>query len=206
MFSTTIKRSVATLGVVAGLLAAAVPASAIEIGTTETLDMNVKAPAKAGPASTQLGAADDVSQLSIATAEVFELNTFGLTEHEGAADRGEVTGLEPNALGTQVGSEGVKAPTNAEGYIVMDWDYGGAATAVAAVGVRENGSQGAKAPSTSGRPQGVIWDLLEQANAGTQVGSEGVKAPASPTSEVFTSVSNVALLGGIVPGGAIISA
>jgi hypothetical protein len=36
-----------------------------------------------------------------------------------------------------------------------------------------------------------------------------VKAPASPTSEVFTSVSNVAprrLQGGIVPGGAIISA
>jgi hypothetical protein len=32
-----------------------------------------------------------------------------------------------------------------------------------------------------------------------------VKAPASPTSVVFTSVSNVALQGGIVPGGAIIS-
>ena len=25
------------------------------------------------------------------------------------------------------------------------------------------GSEGAKAPSTSGRPQGVIWDLLEEA-------------------------------------------
>ena len=32
-----------------------------------------------------------------------------------------------------------------------------------------------------------------------------VKAPSSPTSQVFTSVSNVALVGGIVPGGAIIS-
>jgi hypothetical protein len=32
-----------------------------------------------------------------------------------------------------------------------------------------------------------------------------VKAPSSPTSQVFTSVSNVALMGGIVPGGAIIS-
>ena len=43
MFSTTIKRSVATLGVVAGLLAAAVPASAqIAPGT-----MGVKAPTRA---------------------------------------------------------------------------------------------------------------------------------------------------------------
>ena len=37
-----------------------------------------------------------------------------------------------------------------------------------------------------------------------------VKAPASPTSVVFTSVSNVAVatavVGGIVPGGAIVSA
>jgi hypothetical protein len=32
-----------------------------------------------------------------------------------------------------------------------------------------------------------------------------VKAPSSPMSQVFTSVSNVALVGGIVPGGAIIS-
>ena len=32
-----------------------------------------------------------------------------------------------------------------------------------------------------------------------------VKAPSSRTSQVFTSVSNVALVGGIVPGGAIIS-
>jgi hypothetical protein len=51
---------------------------------------------------------------------VFELNTFGLTEHEGAAFRGEMTGLEPNALGTQIGSEGVKASTTptANGFII----------------------------------------------------------------------------------------
>ena len=225
MFSTTLKRSVATLGVVAGLLAAAGPASAQMVdgpvmakagpqphpftvdpqdgatrGTTaETGFMDYTDDALGFSADAYVNemgvtaAGDDRGQnartnpsftLDVATSEVFELNTF----------RGAL------------GYEGVKAPTNAEGYIVNDWDYGGAATAVAAVGVRENGSQGAKAPSTSARPQGVIWDLLEQANAGTQVGSEGVKAPASPTSEVFTSVSNVALLGGIVPGGAIISA
>ena len=51
MFSSTIKRSVAIVGIVAGLLAGAGPASAqvmpgsastnfIEIGTTETLDLN----------------------------------------------------------------------------------------------------------------------------------------------------------------------
>ena len=53
MFSNNLKRSVATLGVVAGLLAAAVPASAdtlngsgggtgvnLDIGTSEKLDMN----------------------------------------------------------------------------------------------------------------------------------------------------------------------
>ena len=170
MFSNTLKRSAATLGVVAGLLAAAVPASAM-VGGDEadtvtgkaavltdydrnsfspqaptsdgliavTVDAgsgndNVKGPTKATAggisgyemtkaiagkaptnAGTQVGsealALDDygphVLTLDGASSEVFELNTFGLTEHEGAAFRGEVTGLEPNALGTQVGSEGV---------------------------------------------------------------------------------------------------
>ena len=85
MFSTTIKRSVATLGVVAGLLAAAVPASAIEIGTTETLDMNVKAPTNA-PAPIDSGPGDD--------------NIWN------NGDGNDVAA----AKGTQVGSEGVKAP------------------------------------------------------------------------------------------------
>jgi hypothetical protein len=103
MFSITLKRSAATLGVVAGLLAAAAPASA------QILDGPVLA--KAGLQPVEIGIAP-------------------LHDKE----RGEVLGVEPLA-----------------------------------------------------------------------------KAPASPTSEVFTSVSNVALQGdaahaqGIVPGGAIIS-
>jgi hypothetical protein len=85
MFSSTIRRSVATLGVVAGLLASAVPASAAGPGgvpgnqPNDALDA-VKAPTKAKPASIQLGAANDVST------------------------------LPAEANGTQVGSEGVKAP------------------------------------------------------------------------------------------------
>ena len=58
MFSTTIKRSAATLGVVAGLLVAAGPASAqIGLATTGMLR------AEPGP--------------RVASSEVFELNTFG---------------------------------------------------------------------------------------------------------------------------------
>ena len=86
MFRTTITRSVATLGVVAGLLAAAVPASA-QIGPA---GMGVKAPANALPAGSISGTemteamlsvkapgTSEISALRIGTAEVFELNTFG---------------------------------------------------------------------------------------------------------------------------------
>jgi hypothetical protein len=100
MFSTTIKRSVATLGVVAGLLVIAGPASAQVMPGM----IGVKAPSKAtDPTGTGVSLT-----LDVAGSEVFELNRFGLTEHEGAAFRGELVGLEPSALGTQVGSEGVK--------------------------------------------------------------------------------------------------
>jgi len=189
MFGITLKRSAAALGVVAGLLAAAGPAAAQVLPGT----IGVKAPTKAG---TQVGheghnavaiqkhdhqnalvnapsKATDPSgagasfTLGVASSEVFELNTFGLTEHEGAAFRGEVTGLEPNAFGTQVGSEGVK------------------------------GHRPAPASSRAGA-------------FALELEGKIVKAPASPTSLVFTSVSNVAVatavVGGIVPGGAIVSA
>ena len=51
MFSSNLKRSVATLGVVAGLLAAAVPASAGPAGVpgNQPNDALVKAPTKAEP-------------------------------------------------------------------------------------------------------------------------------------------------------------
>jgi hypothetical protein len=92
MFSTTIKRSVATLGVVAGLLAAAVPASA-QGGGADFTRFVVDGPitAKAEPAATQLGAANDVSQLSATEAK-----------------------------GTQVGSEGVNAVLDT-GMLEHEW-------------------------------------------------------------------------------------
>ena len=66
MFSSTLKRSVATLGVVAGLLAAAGPASAqIGVATTGTLHSGP------GPVS------NEALRLDVASSEVFKLNTFG---------------------------------------------------------------------------------------------------------------------------------
>ena len=139
MFSTNLKRSVATLGVVAGLLAAAGPASAQVMPGT----MGVKAPTKVNAPFT----------LDVATSEVFELNTFGgddtlkveteVTDyladagtgddklligkdsthfHDGSsntvmfAETGRSDAKTPSliAKGTQVGSEGVKAPTRAD--------------------------------------------------------------------------------------------
>ena len=81
MFGITLKRSAATLVVVAGLLAAAGPASA------QILDGPVLV--KAGP---------HAPKPSVAV-------TF----------KGEMIGLEPYAVGTQVGSEGVKAVNNLRG-------------------------------------------------------------------------------------------
>ncbi len=60
MFSSTIKRSVATLGVVAGFLAAAGPASA-----------------QVGPSISGLTTPHTGPGPQIATSDVFELNTFG---------------------------------------------------------------------------------------------------------------------------------
>ena len=127
MFSTTIKQSVATLGVVAGLLAGAGPASA------QILDGPILA--KAGPQPEAGGylATDPSSEVD----NQIRLSIDGGTQvgSEGVRDdapletgsfRGEVIGLEPTvnapagptsevftsvsnaaAAGTQVGSEGV---------------------------------------------------------------------------------------------------
>jgi hypothetical protein len=69
MFSITPKRSAATLGVVAGLLAAAGPASAQALPGMVGFVVDGPITAKAGPAPSQLGAANDISHLS-ATAPV----------------------------------------------------------------------------------------------------------------------------------------
>ncbi len=121
MLSTTLSRSAATLGVVAGLLAAAVPASA------QMLDGPVLA--KAGPQIPKpsvvvidrndpfcrLASNDTLyargTQVSSVAAQVYgePLETVSFTF------KGEVIGLEPNALGAQIGSEGVKAVNNLRG-------------------------------------------------------------------------------------------
>ena len=82
MFSTTLKRSVATLGVVAGLLAAAVPASAGTPGSVPGTEMTQaiagKAPTNAGTQVGSEGVKDDVP-----------LDTVSFTF------KGELIGLEP---------------------------------------------------------------------------------------------------------------
>jgi hypothetical protein len=131
MFSTTIKRSVATLGVVAGLLAAAVPASA-QIG-----------PATMGNLHTEPGP-------RVASSEVFELNTFGGND-------------SLDARGTQVGSEGVKAPAT----------LAGIQSEVEPVELKAGSSEVLYETVTVNQTD---WEFLAEAE-GTQVGSEGVKAP-----------------------------
>ncbi len=88
MFNITLKRSLATMAVVAGLLVAAGPASAAGVSTghertsavngktnagTQVGSEGVKAPSKAEPFFGGLG--DDT--LDVASSEVFELNTLG---------------------------------------------------------------------------------------------------------------------------------
>ena len=112
MLSSTLKRSVATLGVVAGLLAAAGPASAgAHVGTaTQPNDAltAVKAPTKVEPAGKTI--AEDS----------FTESAWPQTVVEGLAARAA------EAEGTQVGSEGVQARTKADAVVVLIGanDYG----------------------------------------------------------------------------------
>jgi hypothetical protein len=105
MFSITLKRSAATLVVVAGLLAAAGPAtpkpSVVVIDLDDPffrLASNDTLYARGAQVGSE-GVKDDG----------VPLETVSFTF------KGEVIGLEPNALGTQVGSEGVKAANNLRG-------------------------------------------------------------------------------------------
>ena len=87
MFRTTIQRSVATLGVAAGLLVAAGPASAQVMPGT----IGVKAPTKAGTTVGHEG-----------HSAVFVQKHDHQNALEGAALRGEMIGLEPYALGAVI--------------------------------------------------------------------------------------------------------
>jgi hypothetical protein len=144
MLSITLKRSAATLGVVvAGLLAAAGPASAqIAPGT-----IGVKAP---GPS------ANVPAQISIGTAEVFELNTFGgndtLRANSGEVAVESVTHLSEQGWGTTYLNAEPRTPLVSNG-TADDVMYG-----------TQIGSEGVKAPTNAGTQA-----------AGTQIGSEGAK-------------------------------
>jgi hypothetical protein len=88
MFSTTIKQSVATLAVVAGLLAAAGPASA------QILD---------GPVLAKAGPQPEAAWFVKAPAKTWTDGNNQPSDHEGyrqgAAFRGELIGLEPTVKG-----------------------------------------------------------------------------------------------------------
>jgi hypothetical protein len=232
MFSSNLKRSVATLGVVAGLLAAAVPASAqmvdgpvlhndaLQAGQSENQGMfnttlNDALQLKAGASEvlyeTVTVKAPKPSTLDVASSEVFELNTFGgddtlkveteVTDyladagtghdklligkdsthfHDGSsntvmfAETGRSDAKTPSliAKGTQVGSEGVKAPTSAQiGPRTMVIGYEGHDAARNGVVTNNND------PDTMSLA-GINSEVEPVELRGTQVGSEGVKAPA----------------------------
>ena len=139
MFSITFKRSAATLGVVAGLLAAAAPASAQILDGPLMWDApntGPKAPASA------MWAWHEAARTGLAAAGPTEIYDHGITQ---ADDRptesvsflkaaGTETGnpelkiggaeaagfVKAPTAGTQIGSEGVKAPTTptANGFII----------------------------------------------------------------------------------------
>ena len=166
MFSSNLKRSVATLGVVAGVLAAAGPASA------QILDGPVLA--KAGPEVGSEGVKAPVP------ASLVDYGPGVCYFH---------TGKAATNAGTQVGSDCLKTPIDD-----MDLSIGGAEAAgfvkapaatwtdgnnqpsrdeTLAVGVRENGSQGAvKAPTFM---HGDFSSVVVKAptKPGTQVGEFG---------------------------------
>ena len=157
MFSTTFKQSVATLGVVAGLLAAAAPASAgtmgVNTGHEGTSARFLKAPASPTSEGQRLF-----------KGEMVGLEPF---EDRHTIPAGLVNGCAPGSAPVrQVGSEDVKTPVPAS--LV---DYAPGVCYLHTV----------KAPANA----------MSAGISGKEM-TEAVKAPASPTSEVFTSVSNVA--------------
>ena len=137
MLSMTLKRSAATLGVAAGLLAAAGPASAQFLPT----GTGVKAPANAKPGS-------------ISGQEM----TDAILSVKAPRNLNDVEAIDFNALGTQVGSEGVKRNGRAFFDIPAELNTFG-------------GNDTLRAP---GGVVGVINELLDVKgpNAGTQIGIE----------------------------------
>ena len=95
MFSTTLKRSAAILGVVAGLLAAAVPAGAMPIYMQYPPDV-VSRPDQTAPRGTQV-ASESVRAAHASRSEV-AMESVARTQ-----DRNDVEAVDLNALGTRSG-------------------------------------------------------------------------------------------------------
>jgi hypothetical protein len=168
MFSSTIKRSVATLGVVAGLLAVAGPASA-QIGPATMGNALPAAPTglRAGQSevlyeTVTVKAPKPSTTLDVASSEVFELNTFG--------------GNDTLKVETEVTDYLADAGTGHDKLLIgkdsTHFHDGSSNTVLFA----ETGRSDAKTPS-----------LIA---LGTQVGSEGVKAPTRADDQVEVSVYN----------------
>ena len=160
MFSTTLKQSVATLGVVAGLLAAAGPASA----------GGPSWPRRPASATSEYEVEPDQAIGGVEAAGFVKAPAKTWTDGnnqpwDGGSYRQGAT------LGTQVGSEGVKDDVPLE---TVSFTIKGAAFRGEVIGLEPTVKAPANAMST-----GISGQEMSMP-----------EAPASPTPEVFTSVSN----------------
>ena len=168
MFSITLKRSAATLGVVAGLLAAAVPASAMPIYVQYPTEV-VSRPDQTAPRGTQVGSegvkAPHANSSEVAMESVAQIR-----------DLNDVEAVDLNALGTQIGALGIVKSFDSEkgsGFIVPDYgpDVYVRSSALKTAGLtRLEAGQRVEFKVTQG-PRGPQAEDVRV--LGTQIGSEG---------------------------------
>ena len=167
MFSSTLKRSAATLGVVAGLLAAAVPASAMPIYVQYPSEV-VSRPDQTAPRGTPVGS-EGVKAPHADSRAAME----SVTQTRNLND---VDAVDVNALGTQIGALGIVKSFDSEqgsGFIVPDNgpDVYLHSTALKTAGLtRVEAGQRVAFKVTQG-PRGPQAEDVRL--AGTQIGSEG---------------------------------
>ena len=171
MFSSTLKRSAATLGVVAGLLAAAVPASAIADLRPNTPQRSglVSRPDQTAPRGTPVGS----EGVKAPHADSSEVAMESVTQTRNLND---VDAIDVNALGTQIGALGIVKSFDSEkgsGFIVPDNgpDVELHSSALKTAGLtRVEAGQRVAFKVTQG-PRGPQAEDVRL--AGTQIGSEG---------------------------------
>ena len=216
MFSITLRRAAATLGVVAGLLAAAAPASAQSlpgmIGLKAGSSEGVKAPV---PANCLVDFAPGVCYLHTVkapaspTSQVFtSVSNVAPRRLQGGAIMSalnDVEAIDLNALGTQVGSEGVKGPRPAL-----------APGRAGAFQLELEGVRPRTSPASSEEPTETI-SFNDLKAAGTETGNPERRGSITasggwdPTHAlnrrgIALHAVATAVVGGVVPGGAIVSA